>query len=130
MHYSRIEDIRPEFYRDWLKKQREVPVYMLKRFDEIPMSIPYPKKTIIEEFGTFFTCSVCWILALGIYEGFEEIHLYGVHAKDGSIYESQKPGITFFLGVCRGRRIKYYVPPESDLLKIERLYGYEERIKA
>ena len=126
--FQRAEDIEPERYREWLKSQTRIPVYMHRAVPEIPASTRYPKEEILEEFPPVFSCSVCWMLALAIREGFEEIHLYGVHAEDGSPYESQKQGISFLLGVMHGRGIRYYLPPESSLLKADILYGYEERI--
>jgi len=125
---QRPEDIEPERYREWLTSQTRIPVYMHRAVPGIPASTSYPKEEILEEFPPVFSCSVCWMLALAIHEGFEEIHLYGVHAEDGSPYERQKQGISFFLGVMHGRGIRYSLPPESSLLKTDVLYGYEERI--
>ena len=124
MHFVNFQDVRPLFYRDWLASQSKIPVYMQSRLPEIPMSVAYPREQMAKAFGNFFTCSVCWMMALGIHEGFREIRLYGVHARDGSAYEYQRPGITYFLGICRGRGIEYFVPPESELLKSE-AYGYK-----
>ena len=130
MHYSRVKDIEPERYLDWLKTQKEIPVYMQHKFGAIPASVKYPKNEVIQEFGAFFNCSMDWMLALAIYENYKEIHLYGCEMARGSRYEYQRESFSWWCGIAYGRRIKLYIPEESDLLKTEILYGYNERINS
>lgn len=114
---------------DWLKKQTN-PVYMQQRHEEIPGSIEYPKQAILNEFGTYFTNSVSYMLALAIHEGAEEIGIYGVdmavqEISGHSEYAHQRPSCEYFVGLARGKGIKVEIPKESDLLKTEKLYAYE-----
>jgi hypothetical protein len=119
----------------------KTPIYMQEKFDDIPASIRYPIEEIINEFGVerldnsnikdaYFTNSISFMLALAIREGFEEIHVYGVDMAVGGEYNEQRPSCEYYLGIARGRGIKIYIPPESDLLKARHMYGYEDEAKA
>jgi len=55
-----------------------VPIYMQKHWDEIPSSIPYPLKEVLDRFGNYFTNSVSYMIALGIMQGYNEIGCWGV----------------------------------------------------
>ena len=41
----------------------------------------------------------------------------------------QKPSCEYFVGLARGRGVKVYIPPPSDLLKTPYLYGYHDEIE-
>jgi hypothetical protein len=66
------------------------------------------------------------MIALAILEGFEEIHIYGVNMSHFTEYQIQKPSVEYYLGLAKGLGIKIYVPPVSDLLKSNFLYGLDE----
>ena len=112
-----LEDVAPETYRRWLREQTRVPVFMQRPVAGIPASTAYPKAEVLREFGPYFACPESWMVALAIHERFEKIHLYA--GPEGR-------GCEFFLGICQGLGIEYYVPPSSGLLRVEKLYGYEE----
>jgi len=127
---------------EWIKAQTKFPIYMIGdnrnlKFDNkaelgqepmslVPMAIPFPKKEIIDTFGTYFTNSISWELALAISEGFKEIHLYGVEMALSGEYGYQKPSVEYFIGLARGMGIKVYLPERCDLLKTTVLYGYDD----
>jgi hypothetical protein len=116
--------------------QTDIPVYMQEKFPEIPAAVRYPIEEIIEEFGiprtnetlkdAYFTNSISFMIALAIHEGFEEIHVYGVDMAVGGEYTEQRPSCEYYLGIAKGRGIKIYLPPESDLLKAHFMYGWED----
>ncbi len=110
----------------------ELPLYMWDHFDEFPTSVRFPKDELMEFFGEsygekfrYFTNSISWMIGLAIYEGYEEIHVYGVDMAADSEYNHQRPSCEYFLGVAAGRGIKLYLPSNSDLLKTSQLYGFE-----
>jgi hypothetical protein len=103
------------------------PVYMLDHYDDIPTSVKYPLEEIMKYFDTnYFTNSISYMLALAIYEGYEEIHVYGVDMATDTEYETQRASCEYFIGVAWGKGIKVYVPSEADLLKTRYLYGYQD----
>lgn len=110
----------------WLCENRDIPIFMQKRFDEIPLSIPYPRDVIEKNFRHYFTNTISWELALAIHLGFEEIRIYGVNMATELEYHGQRPSVEYFVGIAEGRGIKVYLPTECDLLKCMYAYGFED----
>jgi len=110
----------------WLREQRKIPIMMQKHFDDIPNSIPFPRKVLEEKYGAYYTNTISWEIALAMHIGVEEIHIYGVNMATDIEYQSQRPSCEYFIGYARGMGIKVYVPPESDLLKCFYSYGFED----
>ncbi len=120
-------------YYEFLRDPAAIPVYMIEKYSEFPTSIKYPLEEflawMISKVGTerrYFTNSVAYMLALALYEGFKEVHVYGVDMAVGSEYVEQRPSVEYWLGAVEWSGIKLYITPESDLLKKAWLYGYEE----
>lgn len=103
------------------------PVYMQQGWPNVPNGVVYPLQEVLNKFGNYFTNSVSYMLALAIYEGFEEIHVYGVDMAVDTEYHHQRPSCEYFLGLAAGMGIKIHVPAESDLLKTRFLYGFQEQ---
>lgn len=113
-------------------KQCFVPVYMQKKYDDIPNSIKFPKDEIIEFFkdkgckgAQYFTNSISWFIAFAIMEGFQYIGIYGVDMATDSEYGWQRPSCEYWIGLAEGMGIEVYIPPASDLLKCTQLYAFE-----
>jgi len=108
------------------------PVYMQKQWPGIPSSVPYPLKKIMDIFGDYFTNTVSYMIALGIWMEFEEIGVWGVDMAVDTEYHFQRPScelfIGFFNGMChaQGRKTRIYIPPTADLCKTRYLYGFQE----
>jgi len=102
--------------------------YCIQHFEDIPTSIPYPIATVTEFFGTDYFCdSCCFMLALAAYQRWPEIHLYGFNYAWGERYAKEKPGVSFWIGVCAGMGIKVFINGEhSELLKTQdgKVYSY------
>lgn len=113
---------------EWAKSHN-CPVYMQKEWNLVPTAIQYPLQEILAAFGGYFTNTVSYMIALAIYEGFEEIHVYGVDMAVDTEYHHQRPSCEYFLGVAAGRGIKVHIPAEADLLKTRFLYGFQEPLK-
>jgi hypothetical protein len=123
-------------YPAWLKAC-PIPLYMLSAKPEFPQSIEYPRQQLIDAFQLesirpdlkekgYFHSSVDYMIALAIYEGFEEIGVWGIDMTHDSEYAYQKPSGSFWLGFAKGRGIKVTIPKESALLKNEGYaYGYD-----
>jgi len=109
-------------------KQFPIPVYMHQHWDDIPPSVAYPKEGMEKAYpdGTYQTSSISWMIALAVYEKFEEIHVYGVDMAQQTEWAEQRPACEYWIGLARGLGIKVYVPPTSDLLKAIGQYGWPE----
>ena len=70
----------------------------------------------------YLSSSISYEIALAIYEGFEEIHLYGVDLNTESEYAWQKPGVEYLLGFAAAKGIKIVLPSNCPLLH-GTLYG-------
>ena len=126
MHHRCLETVEPPQYRQWLATQTRIPVYMRDFYKDIPAACRYPIEEITNTFGPYLTSTVTMMMALGIYEGFGEIHLYGISPDPGSVYAKQRACIEYYLGIMHGAGIEYYFPPDSHLLEAEEIYGYEK----
>ena len=120
LHNSR----RNPKHREWLRKCT-IPVYMPVKMPDIPMSVAYPKDEIIALFGDYFTNSISWMIVLALYEGFPEVHVYGVDMALNKEYREQKPSCEWFMGMAAILCDKFVIPFESDMLKAHYLYGFQ-----
>jgi hypothetical protein len=103
-----------------------VPVYMQAPCELVPNAVTYPINDMIEMFGTYFTNTISYMIALAIVEKFEEIKIVGVDMAVDSEYSHQRPSCEYFIGVARGRGINVYLPDTCDLLKTRFLYAFHE----
>ena len=103
-----------------------VPVYMQAANPVVTNAVIYPINEMIQKFGTYFTNTISYQIALAITEGFQEIKIYGVDMAADSEYHHQRPSCEYFIGVARGMGITVYLPDTCDLLKTRFLYGFHE----
>jgi hypothetical protein len=102
-----------------------VPIYMQERYEDVPNSIKFPLKEIVDKYGDYFTNSVSFMTAMAIYEGYQEIGIWGVDMAVGTEYVNQRPSCEYFIGLARGAGIKVYIPMASDLCKTRFMYAFE-----
>jgi hypothetical protein len=121
LHNSR----RNPRHREWLANC-EIPIYMTQKIEEFPASVAYPIKEITALFGDYFTNSISYMICHALYEGYSEMHVYGVDMALSKEYREQKPSCEWFLGMAAILCDKLIIPTESDLLKADYLYGYED----
>lgn len=107
-------------------KAMTCPIYMQQHWEDIPGSVVYPLEDMIARFGNYFTNTISYMVALAIMEGFEEIGVYGVDMAHDTEYGTQRPSCEYIIGWAMGAGIKVTIPYESDLLKANFLYGYQE----
>lgn len=126
----------------WEVLHPNIPVYLLKenienfsKDEHFPKSEvrAFPFEDLAKKFNIFedrtdcyFTNSISEMVALAVDEGFTEVHIYGVNMSHASEYNFQKPSVEYFLGYCKGKGIKIYIPHESDLCKSYYIYGMDE----
>jgi len=115
----------------------KVPIFMQEHYDDIPMSVAYPREEIKEYFNqnfiineagspfTEYSNSISWMVALAIYEWYEEIWITGVDMAQQSEYQFQRPSCNFFIGYAAGKGIKVLIPRNSELCKFPQDYGFD-----
>lgn len=93
-------------------------VYMNFPDDRIPTATQFPLAEVTKAIGRpYFTSSMAYILGHAIYEGVDEIKLFGVNLSSHAEYLSQRAGVEYLLGVAEGRGIKVFLPPGCPLLQ-------------
>ena len=136
---ARVEDPQePERHVNWLRAQAgDKPIYMLKRWADIPASVAYPIDAMTERFGRYFTSTVGYMLALAIArivdarqdpkvaEPGEWIGLYGIDLASDTEYLYQRPNAEYFIGLARGLGIEVSVPETAAVTHAAGLYGFE-----
>lgn len=139
--YLRGEQEKSDMYDKWLRELHDFPIYMQEdqlAQDLVPSGVKYPFEEVCEELlpglirkigaeelkMVYFTSTAAFMLALAIYEGFDEIHLVGIDADSDTEYSYQKPGIEFWIGVALGRGIRVIIQEECNLCTAP-IYGYE-----
>lgn len=111
------------------------PIFMQDHYDDIPASVKWPRDEINKwttaMFGLgaeldYFTSTPGEMVVHAIYEGYGEIHLYGIDLLQNEEYAYQRPGCEYWIGIARGMGIKVVVPGTSALCKASYVYGYSE----
>ena len=110
-------------------KSKGIPLMAREVVDGIE-SKRYPIEEIRKEFCNtdYFGSGIDYMIALAIYQGATEIHIYGVQMMKGSEYHRQKPSVAYWCGVANGRGIPVTVHGYfSAILKTPNylMYGYE-----
>jgi hypothetical protein len=94
-----------------------VPLYMRYPSPDFPTSILYPLDEVYAHIGRrYLTSTPANAIALALYEGVDEIKLYGVNLSSNTEYVEQRPCIEWLLGLAEGRGVKVDVPGNSPIL--------------
>lgn len=112
----------------------KVPLIAPFKYEEIPLSQPFPIHESFKEFGRpYYTNTICYMIAYALLQGAKEIELFGVNQASSSEYFYEKAGVEFWLGVAIGRGVKVTINgARSELLTNkhrfggELLYGYNQ----
>ena len=108
-----------------------IPVICRKEYPELWNSQAFDLDGLVEHFNDtkYYTCTVAYMIADAIRQGFESITLWGMyHQLDSWEYMLAKPCVEYWVGVARGRGIDVRLWPDSALCKPwsweAGLYGY------
>lgn len=103
------------------------PVIMQRVERDIPTSQSYPLDEVSETVGADFFCTISYMLAYGIYLGYEEIKLYGIILAHETEYIRQRPSVKFYLGIAHARGVKVWAPEDTQLTHSAWRYGYDDQ---
>ena len=107
----------PSAYTYYQTKADGRPIYLLKAQPDVPTSAAFPFKTIQSAFATtkgpnrYFTCSVCWLIAFAILEGFQRIELWGFELRDtkpGSAFAWERPCVAYWIQMAQSRGVDVF----------------------
>lgn len=128
-YFDREEHFVKEFVPE-LAKLEGVQVWTRDVHPEIPNSRKYPLDEVVEKFGRrYFTCSVAYMIAHAVFEGYERIFIHGCyHPTDSWEYMNAKPCVEYWCGVAEGRGVEVEMIDQSALLRClpweTNQYGY------
>lgn len=101
----------------WIPHIGDYPVYTFKSRMHIPNAVEYPLEEVLEFLPSIYLeNSIAYMMALAIYEGVDEIGLWGVHMRGAPTYEIERPAITYLIGLAEGRGIKITIPDGNPLM--------------
>jgi hypothetical protein len=127
----------------WLMSGNTPTIYMLEKYPEVPKAVKYPMDEIVTALlpnftvdserarKDFFTSTISYSYALGIYLGYKEIHTYGVELADESEYREQQPCAMFWNGIAVGRGIKWVSHSkmfDAPLYPLETFVGLDKQV--
>jgi hypothetical protein len=101
------------------------PFYTQRFWPDIPGSVEFPRVRIQQHFATpkgpnrYFTCSIAWLLAFAIIEGFERIELWGFQLSDkksGNRWLVERPNFFYWVKQARDLGIDVWYQPEIEQL--------------
>ena len=115
----------PHHY-EWLRSTLTT-VYMQEKFSDVPASVAYPLDEIKALAGepNFLTSSVSMAIALGVYQGYRRIEIYGVAMETDTEYRYQRDGVSYWMGFARGRGVEVWF---ADNTFDAPIYGYEGEV--
>lgn len=115
----------PAAFTYYQTKAEGRPICLLKVQPDVPTSIAFPRKQIQEAFATakgpnrYFTCTVTWLIALAIFEGFERIELWGFALRDtkpGSVFAYERPCFAYWVQMAKDRGIEVFYQEAVETL--------------
>lgn len=97
----------PVLYQQFLARDHDRPIYMLRREPTVPSSVAFPLADVVRDVsGAYFTSTRAYMLALAVYERFERIVCIGTGEKQPERSLRSTRNVAFWLGVAAGRGIE------------------------
>jgi hypothetical protein len=128
-HYTRwfnlhsrahMEKTYPRGLKWYLSRDGSKPIYTQKFWADIPGCQAFPHSKIQSFFNTnYFTCSIAWLIAFAILEGFERIELWGFRLSDGKpghAHAWERPCFFYWVKQARDRGIEVTYQQEIQAL--------------
>lgn len=102
--------------KDYIEKLQSLPdLYMQEEY--FSNAKRYPFEAVSKVTGYYFNSSISYMLALGIYEKYNRISIYGVDMKAEEEYFWQRPNLEYLIGIAKGKGIDIYIPDSSSVSK-------------
>ena len=135
--------LRPNGHLEWLKT-RPFPVYLAQQRADYPTSRTFPIDEILGFFQPFWpyrltrhkqivsgkdyeVSTPSWMLMHAIAEGYQEIHVYGIHLATQWEYLQQRPNFEWLLGFAAGRGIRIVLPESTPICRAAYRYAFEPK---
>lgn len=135
--------LRPQGHLDWLRT-RPMPVFLAEARKDFPTSQTFPVQAIVDFWQPFWpwrltrtkqvlagpdyeVSTPSWMLMQAVMEGYQEIHVYGIHLATQWEYLQQRPNFEFLLGVASGLGRKIVLPQSTPICRAAYRYAFEPK---
>ena len=135
--------MRPQGHLDWLKS-RPYPVFLQDAPKDWPNAHTFPREAVLERFkplwpwrvdwkgrvsqGVDYEASTpAWMLMWAICQGYNEIHVYGIHLATEWEYVEQRPNFEFLLGAAAMAGVRVVLPKSTPICRGRFRYAYEPK---
>ena len=135
--------LRPQGHLDWLRT-RPMPVYLAQARPDYPSSRTFPIDEILKWFqphwpyrltrqgtivagGDYEVSTPSWMLMHALMEGYQEIHVYGIHLATQWEYLQQRPNFEWLLGFAAGRGVRIVLPQSAPICRASYRYAFEPK---
>ena len=135
--------LRPAGHLEWLRS-RPCPVFLTEARPGWPTSQTFPKDAILQAFASawpyrltrtkqimpgtdYETSTPAWMLMQAIVEGYQEVHVYGIHLATEWEYVQQRPNFEWLLGYAAGKGIKIVLPTMTPVCQAAFRYAFEPK---
>lgn len=131
-----VDEFRGEHTNHWAWLQKnhgpDKTIWMQEVDERVPNSKKYPLDEIVAILPgadlRWFTSTVSYMLALGLYLGYKEISIYGVELSSNTEYSYQLHNWQYWVGVAKGTGVRINL--ESGQMHFsDRLYAYEGEVQ-
>jgi len=122
--FTRADNQNDPNHWKWLRQKHPFPIFMQERYSDVPSSVKYPYDKVTQEFGTYFTSTLTYVMAWAYQQGYKRLELYGFNMASNTEYIKQRPNAHYFIGLMRGKGIDVYVPPNCTLMQGYAEYAY------
>lgn len=103
------------------------PIYT-KTFDtHLKNCLLFPMIEVLKEYPAPYDCTISYMIALAMLQGFDLIELYGVHLNASDEYMKQKTSVAFMVGFARGQGVEVVIADGSPFLMSGDNYIYREQ---
>jgi hypothetical protein len=117
------QDADASWLPKFLDRHGDVPVYCdPSRMHAFPNSVEYPLAEVMKFLPfPYLETTISYEIALALYEGVDEIGLFGIHMMGRAEFVWQRSSVIYLIGLAQGMGVKVTIPPGSPLF----LSGYE-----
>lgn len=124
-----MKDSQMDFLTTDAVNHNKTPMYSVRKWDDIPTSIEYPKSEVNRVFGIdYFGDSLCYMIPLALMEGYRDLSFYGFTYAYGNKYITEKPAVEAWIGIALGLGSRVsFVGEHCELFKTKdsKNYSYE-----
>lgn len=113
-HLKSIGVTKPHF--DNMARNGEKLVLMAPE-EDYPLAQIFPKDSVVQHFGNYFTSTIAWLLGFALHQGATEIGLWGVNMASKEEYLRQRACCEYLIGVAQGKGILVTIADNSPILK-------------